>query len=141
MADVLEEELSENGLLAADRRQRRILAEGNEQGFAQALHPNFIINAPHNICGGREQVLRLSQGAFAQESAHPQIEKVSLTGNVGILMGSERVTPAAGSLMATWFGTAPIRRRFTNVYLFEDGKWLLLARQASVVREANKFGA
>jgi len=58
---------------------------------------------------------------------------------VGILMGNEVVTPAAGTLLADWFGTSPVRRRFTDTYVFEDGKWLLLARQASVVREAKEF--
>jgi hypothetical protein len=135
------EELSEKGLLAASRYQRRIIGGGDEQAFARFLHPNFIINGPHNICGGRDQILRLSQGgAFAQENCQTQIERTSLTGNVGIVMGNEVVTPGDGSLLAAWFGTKSLRRRFTDVYVFEDGKWLFLARQASVVREAKKFG-
>jgi hypothetical protein len=134
-------ELSEEGLIAADRHQRRVMGSGDEQGMARLLHPNFIINAPHNISGAREQVLLLSEDALAYENCHSQIEKTSLTGNVGIVMGSETVTPAEGSLLAAWFGTAPVRRRFTDVYVFEDGKWLLLGRQASVVREAKKFVA
>ena len=135
-------ELSEEGLRAADRHQREVMAGRDEHEFAEFLHPNFIINAPHNICGARDQVLSLCQGgAFANRSSHRQIEKTSITGNVGVLMGNEAVTPADGSLLAAWFGTEPLRRRFTDVYLFEDGKWSLLARQASVVREARKFGA
>ena len=46
----------------------------------------------------------------------------------------------AMGLLAAWFGTKPLRRRFTDVYVFEDGKWLFLARQASAVREAKRFG-
>jgi hypothetical protein len=135
------EELSEEGLLAANRYQRSIIGGGDEQAFARFLHPNFTINGPNNLCGARDQILRLSQGgAFAQENCQTHIEKASITGNVGILMGNEVVTPADGSLLAAWFGTKPLRRRFTDVYVFEEAKWLFLARQASVVREAKKFG-
>lgn len=134
------EELSEKGLLSANRYQRRIVGDGDEEALARFLHPNFIINAPHNLCGARDQILSISQAAFAQENCQTQIEKSSITGNVGILMGNEVVTPADGSLLAAWFGTKPLRRRFTDVYVFEDGKWLFLARQASAVREAKRFG-
>jgi len=134
------QELSEEGLLSANRYQRRIVADGDEEALARFLHPDFIINGPHNICGARDQILSISQAAFAQENCQTKIEKSSLVGNVGILMGNEVVTPANGSLLAAWFDTKPLRRRFTDVYVFEDGKWLLLARQASVVREAKRFG-
>ena|SRR5438270_7604926 len=132
------EELSEKGLLSAHRYQRRIVSEG-EEALAQFLHPNFIINAPHNLCAARDQILSISQAAFAQKDCETQIEKSSITGNVGILMGNEVVTPAEGSLLAAWFGPKPLRRRFTDVYVYEAGKWLFLARQASAVREAKKF--
>jgi len=135
------DELSEAGLRAANRHHSRIMGAGDEQAFAQFLHPNFIINGPQNICGGRDQILRLSQGgAFTTENCQTRVERVSLTGNVGIVMGDDMVTPADGSLLAAWFGTTPLRRRFTDVYIFEDGGWLLLARQGSVVKEARKFG-
>jgi hypothetical protein len=135
------EGLTEEGLRAAYRSHRRLAGSDDEQAFSECLHPNFIINAPNNICGGREHVLKLSEGdAFANERCQSQIERAAITGNVGILMGNEIVTPNAGSLLAAWFGTSPLRRRFTETYLFEDGKWLLLARQASVVREAKKYG-
>src|SRR5205085_4119161 len=89
------EDLSERGLLAANQYQRRILGAGDERAIARLLHPNFIINGPQNICGGRDQILRLSHGgALSYENCQTRIEKISLTGNVGILMGDETVTPA-----------------------------------------------
>jgi len=116
------------------------MGSGDEQAFAQLLHRKFIINGPNNICGGRHQVIRLAQGsAFANDKSQRQIEKISIAGTVGILMGNEIVAPDAGSLLAAWFGTQPVRRRFTETYVFEDSKWLLLARQASVVREAKRY--
>ncbi|MFL6763386.1 MAG: nuclear transport factor 2 family protein [Sphingomicrobium sp.] len=134
------DELSQKGLLSANRYQRRIVSDGDEEALARFLHPDFIVNGPHNICAGRNQILNISQAALAHENCETQIEKSSIVGNVGVLMGNEVVTPADGSLLAAWFGTKPLRRRFTDVYVFEDGRWLFLARQASVVKEAKRFG-
>jgi len=136
------EDLSKEGLLAANRAHRRMIGSGDVQAFARILHPNFVINAPNNRCAGRDQVLRLAEGgAFTPEKSQTQVENAAVTGNVGIIMGNDLVTPTDGSLLAEWFGTGPLRRRFTDTYVFEDGKWLLLARQASVVREAAAFRA
>lgn len=129
--------LNDEGLEAAARHLRRIIENGDTQAFVQFLHPNFIINGPNNRCASRDQVVQLfGAGAMAHEKYESSIESAALTGNVGIIMGNEVVTPAQGSPLATWFGKEPLRRRFTDVYLFESGRWLFLARQASVVREA-----
>jgi hypothetical protein len=48
-------------------------------------------------------------------------------------MGSEIVRPAAGSELAKRFGQRDLKRRFTNVFVFEGGAWRFLARQATVV--------
>ena len=133
------EQLSEEGLLAASRSHRSIIGGEDTKALAELLHPSFIINGPNNRCGARDQIVRLSEGAFAHGKCQRRIERTAITGNVGILMGDEMVTPANRSLLAEWFGTKPIRRRFTDVYVFENGKWLLLACQASVIRDANEF--
>jgi hypothetical protein len=134
------DELSEEGLIAASRYRRRAMSGGDTQALARFLHPNFIINGPNNRSGGREHILQLSEnGAIAPETCRTEIERTAITGNIGIVMGNDVVTPPDGSLLADWFGTKPLRRRFTDVYVFEGGKWLFLAAQASVVREATNF--
>jgi len=39
-----------------------------------------------------------------------------------------------GSELAHLYGAATLDRRFTDVLLFENGKWQLLARQSTVIR-------
>jgi hypothetical protein len=130
-------ELSEQGLLAASEYQRQNIDAGDRDAFARFVHPNFLINAPNNRCAGREQVLRLfDAGTLAHESCERQVEGVELTGTVGVVMGNEMVTPFEGSPLEALFGKGPHRRRFTDVYLFENGRWIHLARQASLVRES-----
>ena len=128
---------SEESLRAAGLHQATIIAAGDADAFASFLHPNFMVNGPNNRCGGREQVLGLFKaGALSHEKFEREVESASITGNVGIVMGKEMVVPSEGSPLAAAFGRSPLQRRFTDIYVFDNGAWTLLARQASVVREA-----
>jgi hypothetical protein len=127
---------SDESLRAAGRHQTTIIATGDAEAFAAFLHPDFLVNGPNNRCGGRDQVLGLFKaGALSHEQFEREVESTSITGNVGIVMGKEMVVPSDGSPLAAAFGRNPLQRRFTDVYLFDNGVWTLLARQASVVRE------
>jgi hypothetical protein len=75
----------------------------------------------------------LANGRMASERFERVIEGTAITGNIGIVMGSEIVQPRAGSELAEKFGSQPLKRRFTNVFVFENDRWYFLARQASVV--------
>ena len=127
---------SEESLRAASHHQTTIIAAGDADAFAGFLHPNFMVNGPNNRCGGRDQVLGLFKaGALAHEQFEREVESTGITGNVGIIMGKEMIVPSDGSPLATAFGRNQLQRRFTDIYLFDNGTWTLLARQASVVRE------
>jgi hypothetical protein len=75
----------------------------------------------------------LAHGKMASDRFERTIEGTAITGNIGIVMGSEIVRPGAGSELAETFGTRDLKRRFTNVFIFEGGAWRFLARQASVI--------
>jgi hypothetical protein len=42
-------------------------------------------------------------------------------------------TPAAASELGRTSGARPLQRRYTNIYVWEDGHWFWLARHANVV--------
>jgi hypothetical protein len=124
----------ENSLLQADAMQMRIIVEEDVKAQQEFMHPNYIINAPANRVMRKEQVVAmLAQGQMASDSFERTIEATSVTGDVGIVMGYETVTPSANSQLGRQFGANALARRFTNVFLWEDGKWRFLARQATVV--------
>jgi hypothetical protein len=89
---------------------------------------DYTVNNPFN------QVVKASQGpiragTLTYSSFVREIESVLIHGNTVIVMGRETVVPK---------GTSPdagktINRRFTNIWMKRDGKWLLTARHASVV--------
>ena len=69
-------------------------------------------------------VLQGARAAFVRE-----VESLVINGDAVFSMGSETVTPAAGSPNAG----ETIRRRYTNVWMLKDGMWKLVARHANKV--------
>jgi hypothetical protein len=89
---------------------------------------DYVVNNPFNkivdASKGPIQAGTLTYSSFIRE-----IERVLIHGNTVIVMGRETVVPK---------GTSPdagktINRRFTNIWMKRNGKWLLTARHASVI--------
>jgi hypothetical protein len=127
-------DLSESSLRAADAEQMRIIVDGDAEAQNAFMHQNYILNGPSNRVM-RKTVLvdMLANGKMASDHFERVIEGTAITGNIGIVMGSEIVQPRAGSELVEKFGSGPLKRRFTNVFIFENGRWYFLARQASVI--------
>ena len=116
-------------LRAFDERQRSIIAARDVSGMDRIAHPNLRINAPTNQILSREQLLAMMEsGAIAGENFVRVPESVTITGNIGIVMGHESFTPTPDSASGRMFGTQPLRRRYTNVYVRERDGWRFLAR-------------
>jgi len=127
-------EVSEASLRAADAEQMRIIVDSDAKAQQRFMHPNYIINGPSNkILRKDVLVTMLAEGRMGSESFERTIEGLAITGNVGVVMGREVVRPTASSQLGTLHGGKVLNRRFTNVFLFEDGEWRFLARQATVV--------
>lgn len=127
-------EMSEASLRAADAEQMRIIVEGDAEAQRRFMHPNYLLNGPSNrVLRKPVLVEMLAQGRMASERFERTIEQTAITGNIGIVMGSEVVRPRATSALGEKFGDEELHRRFTNVFIFEQGAWRFLARQATVV--------
>jgi Domain of unknown function (DUF4440) len=125
---------TEASLRAADAEQMRIIVDEDAKAQQDFMHPNYMLNGPANMVKRKpELVAMLARGAIASETFERKVEGVALTANVGIVMGSETVTPAPDSNLGRLHPGQVLHRRYTNVFLWEDGKWRFLARQASIV--------
>lgn len=123
----------EASLRAADEEQRRLVAQNDADALAAMLHPNLIINGPLGLVATRAVLLdQIRIGGIGKEEFERMPEHVRITGNIGVLVGQETVIAAPGSIDHAERGAVKFQRRYTNVYLFQDGKWLMLARQASI---------
>jgi hypothetical protein len=126
----------EAGLRAVDERQRQVVLARDVEGLKPLLHPALRVNAPSNHILTREQLLAMvGRGDIAAESFERVAEQVTITGELGVVMGHETFTPVASSELGRLYGARLLRRRYTNVYLREAGSWRLLARHANVVCE------
>lgn len=93
--------------------------------------PNFMVNAPFNrvTMGSQEVVDLVEAGAIAYASFERDVESVLVEGDLAVTMGSETVVPTGGHPEAG----ETLRRRYTNVWMRQEGTWRLVARHANVV--------
>ena len=127
-------DISEASLRAADAEQMRIIVQADAEAQQAFMHPNYMINGPSNRVLHKDVLVEmLAQGKMGNDLFERVIEDLAITGNVGVVMGREVVHPTPTSELGMHHGDQVLHRRFTNVFLFEDGKWRFLARQATIV--------
>ena len=127
----------EASLRAADAEELRIVLTGDANAERTFMHPNYLVNSPVNRIVRKDQLIKmLSEGQIASDAIERTIEATAITGNVGIVMGREIVKPKPTSELGRLHGAKTLERRFTNVFLFENGDWRLLARQSTVINTA-----
>jgi hypothetical protein len=130
----LPHDVDEAALRAVDERQRQIISGNDVRGMTEIAHSNLRINAPTNQVLTREQLLAMMEsGDIGAENFVRVPEAVTISGNIGIVMGHESFTPTATSASGRMFGLQPLKRRYTNVYVFEAGRWQFLSRHANVI--------
>src|SRR5262245_21239798 len=126
---------TEQSLRAADAVQMPIIVTADVKAQNTFMHPNYIINGPANRVMRKADVVKmLGEGKMASEKFERVIEGIAMTGNIGVVMGREVVQPGPNSELGKLHGTQPLRRRFTNIFIFENDKWYFLARQASIIQ-------
>lgn len=116
-----------------DDRQRQATLSHDVDAMRALTHPNYQSNSPINRVQAREEILGLMKnGGLRLDSFTRTPESVVITGNVGVIMGREDVTPTAASVSGRVFGARPLMRRYTNIYIRVRGGWKLLARHVNV---------
>jgi hypothetical protein len=121
-------------VLAVDDQQRAMVAAADIAGLERLAHPNLRINAPGGKVLTRNQFLAdMRSGKIAAERFERTAEDVSISDNIAVVMGRETFTPAPTSELGRTFGAKPLQRRYTNIYIWLDGRWSWLARHANVV--------
>lgn len=88
---------------------------------------DYVVNAPDNKINfaGKttldRPVLRRARALFNRE-----IEQIIIRGNIVFSMGSETVDNPTNPHQI-------IKRRYTNIWMHQDGSWKLVARHANVI--------
>jgi hypothetical protein len=116
-----------------DLLEAQAMLERNIPQLDELLADNFLVNSPRNeIVDGKKAVQDLVRnGVINYSSFDREIESIHIEEGTAIVMGREKITPiekapGAGQVL---------RRRYTNIWLYKNGRWLLSARHASVICE------
>jgi hypothetical protein len=117
------------GVIDLEREHTRAFLERDIARLDELWSDQLVVNSPMNRVLEKRKVLELlGAGVIAHHTYDVEIEFVRETGDALVVMGSDRVTMKPDSPV--------LRRRFTNVWRREDGRWRMFARQANPVFDA-----
>ena len=106
------------------------IVSGDKAGFIGAFADDAIVNSPFNNITTRKMAEeRYQSGALTYKYLHRSIEYAGRRGaDEVVLMGEETYEPPAGAPL----GGKTVRRRFTDLWRYQGGRWKLSVRQATV---------
>ncbi len=131
-----------NSLIAQDQREAEIRRLENIEResvlkgdsavlFDKMWSPNMIVNTPANVVGTVEGTkAQLRSGNLNYLSFERDIEKITFNDNIAIVMGGERIKPQGHQVNAG----KTVSRRFTNIWLYKNNRWTIIARQATIIK-------
>ncbi len=120
----------EREVRSAEERHRAAFLARDLAALEAMLSDDFAVNSPRNTVIQKKPLLELVRGgALALSSYEQQIDLVRRYGDVVAVMGGDTVTyvtpsPNAGQTQ---------RRRFTDLWRQQGGRWVLIARQAGII--------
>jgi hypothetical protein len=120
----------ETDVRAAEAKHVQAFLTEDVPAIDAMLSAEFVVNSPLNSVVEKPQLLGMVKSGRLKASEFTQdIERIRRVGDVVFVMGSDRVVWAAPSPNA---GRTD-RRRFTDVWRLEDGRWVFIARQATIL--------
>lgn len=120
----------EKEIKALEQAEVKAVLEKDSVMLMKLWDKNFVVNNPDNrvVFAGNSTldrpVMRHSRVFFSRE-----VEHVIVKGDIVFSMGSETLIPSGENNL----GGQTIRRRYTNVWIRENGSWKLMARHANVI--------
>ncbi|HEY0742392.1 MAG TPA: nuclear transport factor 2 family protein [Chryseosolibacter sp.] len=99
--------------------------------FDKIWSPKMIINTPANVVGTVEGTkAHFRSGGLKYLSFERNIERISFSDDVAIVMGGEVIKPQGQQPNAG----KVVTRRFTHVWQYANNRWSIIARQATIIK-------
>lgn len=115
-------------LTAVDAIDKALVTD-DTAAFAASLASDLVVNNPQNAISEQGATVAMNlAGRIAYTSYERIIEHAGLRGDMVLLMGEENVVPKAGPMAGK-----PVKRRFTDLWRLDGGRWVLTARQATII--------
>lgn len=113
-----------------EAQQIEFLMNGKLDEIKKNWAADYTVNNPFNVVQDAATG-PIQTGVLTYSKFERNIEKVLVHDSVVIVMGNELVVPKTAPKGSSHDTDQPIKRRFTNVWMRMDGKWLMIARHAS----------
>ena len=110
--------------------QIEYLMSGKVAEMKKNWAPDYTVNNPFNVVQDAATG-PIQTGVLTYSKFDRTIDKILLHDSVVVVMGSETVVPKTAPKGSSHDTHEAIKRRFTNVWMRKDGKWLMIARHAS----------
>ena len=124
---------AESEIRKLEETERRAVLRKDTATLRKIWDRHLIVNAPMNkvVLSGEDAVARPVITDMEYSSFTREIEQLLVRGDLVISMGNEIIVP---------FGDEPkeeqaIKRRYTNIWMKQNGGWTLVARHANIVCE------
>lgn len=123
-ADQIEKEIA-----TIEQQNAEALVRGDTSALERIWAPDLVITASNNsIRTGAEVLGFVKSGQMKLTKLDRRVERIVVYGEVAVAMGEETFVPAGGDGAGKTLG-----RRYADVYLEENGRWRLIARQATLI--------
>lgn len=120
----------EQEVRAAEQKHRAAFLAGDVAALQAMFSADFVVNSPLNVVVDKARLLDMvRKGVLTISSFDQNIEQVRRYGDVVVVMGGDSVVYAAPSPNAG----QTHRRRFTDLWRRDGGRWRFVARQASLI--------
>ncbi len=122
------ESLTEAQLRIMEQLQVQGILDQDSTIIRRILASELIVNAPSNTVVDLNMAMdALKQGYINYASYEQNIDEIKIVENIGIVMGLEIVIPTG----LTGNAGNTEKRRFTDIWMYKNGQWQMIARQAT----------
>ncbi|MFC4721017.1 nuclear transport factor 2 family protein [Geojedonia litorea] len=126
--EIVDQSSAEQELRQMEKLQIRGILEQDSTIIRKLLANDLIVNAPTNTVFDLNVVMdAFKQGYINYSSYEQKIDEIKIIENIGIVMGLEIVTPTG--LTGNVGNTE--KRRFTDIWMYKNNQWQMIARQAT----------
>ena len=109
------------------------ILNGDTNTLKQIWAPEFLVNTPRNeVIGTRDSILMIQKDGMIDYNTYEKvIERMQFQKDIVITMGHETLVSKNDTRILK--AGQVYKRRFTNIWMKKNGKWQLVARQASII--------
>jgi len=122
---------TETEIRKLEETEREAMFNQDTVSLQKIWAPDFFVNTPFNriTVSSKELFDLVRAGVISFSSFTREIEKIFIKSNVVISMGIETIVPIGNNPRAG----QTIKRRYTNIWMKQEGRWRLTARHANEI--------